>query len=348
MYIPPVDWGLVALVEATGHSKRAWSAQRGRFGSSPAENRIRCCCVRRTRVAVRGHRSNGRRQSSRLLSVATATPTPARSVMTAPIPSSPATVAKLACAQRCGATGTVRTGSLLRLRGKTLSKADEVVFLGVAGMEDDVDAETTVRRKTSVDVRVPLGAAPGPVAIVDSNGALSAPSAGPVTLDPAAPANAPSVEIAIRAPRAYYDAATPAAATYVVHGVAPVSVGVDVVRVLDGVVITHWDIPGGGTRGRPARCVGRHCRRCGPGRRELRVPDHGRRARACERAVRVLQRSLPDSRPIAVRDRCRVVRWRAWAPGAGHVRLLRDAARRGPRRQGQSSRVITGRPAITW
>jgi murein DD-endopeptidase MepM/ murein hydrolase activator NlpD len=78
------------------------------------------------------------------------------------------------------------------------------------------------------------------VAIVDSNGALSAPSA-PIAMVPAAPAATPSVEIAARAPRAYYDAVAPAAATYVVHGPAPVAVGVDVLR--DGVVIAHWDVP---------------------------------------------------------------------------------------------------------
>jgi murein DD-endopeptidase MepM/ murein hydrolase activator NlpD len=166
-----------------------------------------------------------------------------KAAMTAPMASSPASVAKLACASGCAAAGAVRPGSLLRVRGKTLSKADEVVFLGAAGLDDDVTAATTVRRKTSVDVRVPLGAAPGPVAIVDSNGALSAPSVGPVALDPAAPAVAPSIEVGVRAPRAYYDAVTPAAATYVVHGAAPVTVGVDVVRALDGVVIAHWDVP---------------------------------------------------------------------------------------------------------
>jgi hypothetical protein len=85
-----------------------------------------------------------------------------------------------------------------------LSRADEVAFLGGEGIDDDVAAATSVRRRTSVDVRVPLGAAAGPVAVVDSNGALSAPSAGPVTLEPAAPAAAPSVEVAVRAPSAYY------------------------------------------------------------------------------------------------------------------------------------------------
>jgi murein DD-endopeptidase MepM/ murein hydrolase activator NlpD len=129
------------------------------------------------------------------------------------------------------------------VRGKTLSKASEVVFLGAEGLDDDVTVATKVRRRTSVDVRVPLGAAPGPVAIVDSNGAVSAPSAGPVALAPAAPVTTPSLEIAARSPRAFYDAATPAAATYVVHGSAPVTVGVDVVRAADGAIVSHWEVP---------------------------------------------------------------------------------------------------------
>jgi len=157
--------------------------------------------------------------------------------------SSPAKVARLACARSCGTAGAVRPGSLLRLRGKTLSRADEVVFLGAEGAEDDVAVATSVRRKTSVDVRVPLGAAPGPVAVVDRDGAQSAPSTGGVAVEPPAPAPGPSVQVAVRAPRAYYDAAQPAAASYVVHAPAPVAAGVDVVRVTDGAVVAHWDVP---------------------------------------------------------------------------------------------------------
>jgi hypothetical protein len=74
------------------------------------------------------------------------TPAAARTTMTAPLPSSPVTVAKLVCAKSCDPAGAVRPGSLLRVRGKTLSKADEVVFLGAAGVEDDVIAATSVRR----------------------------------------------------------------------------------------------------------------------------------------------------------------------------------------------------------
>lgn len=168
----------------------------------------------------------------------TAVPIPAKLMA-----SSPAKVAKLACASRCGTAGAVRPGSLLRLRGKTLSRADEVVFLGGEGLEDDVAAATSVRRKTSVDVRVPLGAAPGPVAVVDRDGAQSAPSTGGVAVEPVAPVPGPSVEVAVRAPRAYYDAVQPAAASYVVHAPGPVAAAIDVIRATDGAVIAHWDVP---------------------------------------------------------------------------------------------------------
>jgi hypothetical protein len=68
-------------------------------------------------------------------------------IATAPATSSPATVTQLACAQRCGATVTVRPGSLLRVRGKTLSRADDVVLLGIDGEADDVAGTPNVRRR---------------------------------------------------------------------------------------------------------------------------------------------------------------------------------------------------------
>ena len=71
-------------------------------------------------------------------------------------------------------TGASRTGSLVRVRGKALTQADEVVFMGAPGDGDDVVAEALVRRKTSTDVRVPMGAVSGPVAVVDRSGALTA------------------------------------------------------------------------------------------------------------------------------------------------------------------------------
>ena len=161
----------------------------------------------------------------------------------APAPSSPASVARLDCAGRCGTAGAVRPGSLLRVRGRDMSRADEVVFLGAQGMEDDVTAATIVRRRTSVDVRVPLGVAAGPVAVVDRDRALSGPSPAVLAIEPAPPAATPSVEAAVNAPRAYVDSAQPAVLTYVVRGPGAAEVTIELVRELDGVVLLNWNTP---------------------------------------------------------------------------------------------------------
>ena len=159
----------------------------------------------------------------------TPTPTP---VVTAgggvgvvPVASSPASVARLACAQRCGTAGAVRPGSVLRVRGKTLSRTDQVVFMGVDGEADNVAATPAKRRKTSVDVRVPFGAAGGPVAVVDRDGARSVPSVAPVAIEATPLGAGPTVEFAARSPRYFYGSEQPATLTYVVHGAAPVDVG---------------------------------------------------------------------------------------------------------------------------
>ncbi len=161
----------------------------------------------------------------------------------APAPSSPASVARLDCAGRCGTAGAVRPGSLLRVRGRDMSRADEVVFLGAQGVEDDVTAATIVRRRSSVDVRVPLGAAAGPVAVVDRDRALSGPSPAALAIEPTPPVAEPSVDAAVNAPRAYVDSAQPAVLTYVVHGPGPAQVTIELVRELDGLVLLHWDAP---------------------------------------------------------------------------------------------------------
>jgi len=160
--------------------------------------------------------------------------------MSSPPPSSPAAVAKLECVKACGTAGMSRTGSLLRVRGKALKQADEVVFLGGPGDGDDVIAEALVRRTKSADVRVPMGAVSGPVAVVDRSGALTAPSATPLTVEPAPPSGI--IEFGVRAPRFFYDAAQPATLTYVAHGAAPVPVTVALARVSDGTVIANWDL----------------------------------------------------------------------------------------------------------
>ena len=155
-------------------------------------------------------------------------------------PRSPGSPARSAAAPRarCG------PGSILRVRGKTLSRTDQVVFMGVDGEADNVAAtpveapQDLGRRARAVRRRGRAGRgrgsrrrALGPVGRRRSRSRRRRSGA------------APTVEFAVRAPRFYLGSAQPAALTYVVHGAAPVDVAVELVRAADGVVIAHWDAP---------------------------------------------------------------------------------------------------------
>ena len=116
-----------------------------------------------------------------------------------------------------------------------MRRTAEVHFDGAAGEADDVAAAPVKRRKTSVDVRVPLGAAGGPVTVLDRDGVLSKPAPAPLAVEqpPAATpaAGGPSIDVDVQAPKAYFDAARPMRVSYVVHDDRPVNVRVELVRV---------------------------------------------------------------------------------------------------------------------
>ena len=184
--------------------------------------------------------------------VPTATPTPGATpvpsdkpvpfgVSTAPAPA----ITRVDCASVCDG-GALRTGSVLRVRGgKDMRVVDRVVFLGADGEGDDVSALPSLKRKTSIDVKVPLGAPSGFVAVVDRDGRESV-SPAQVVMSAAQPlrlaGGGPSVELAMRAPRAFYGAATMATLNYVVHAAAPVDAVVEVARESDGAVMGRWNV----------------------------------------------------------------------------------------------------------
>jgi murein DD-endopeptidase MepM/ murein hydrolase activator NlpD len=153
-------------------------------------------------------------------------------------------LSRLACVTGCGADGAVRPGALLRLRGKGMRRTAEVGFTGLEGDADDVSAAPVTRRKTSVDVRVPLAAAGGPVTVLDRDGVMSAPAPVALVVEPphaAAPGpEGPSIEVDVQAPKAYFDAMKPMRVSYVVHDDRPVSVRVELVRQSDDAVVASW------------------------------------------------------------------------------------------------------------
>ena len=151
---------------------------------------------------------------------------------------------RLACVTGCAGAGAVRPGALLRVRGKGLRRAAEVDFTGAPGDADDVASAPVIRRKTSVDVRVPLGAVSGPVTVLDRDGVGSAPAPLPLTVEPPVPATTagggPSIDVDAQAPRAYFDALKPMSVSYVVHDDRPGNVRVELVRVADGAIVASW------------------------------------------------------------------------------------------------------------
>ena len=265
-----------------------------------------------------------------------------------PAPSSPASVARLDCAGRCGTGGAVRPGSLLRVRGRDMSRADEVVFLGAAGRRGrrhgDDDRRGAGPRSTCASRSAPP---PGPVAVVDRDRALSGPSPAALALEPTPPAAEPSVEAAVNAPRAYVDSAQPAV--------------LDLRRARAGAGAGHdrarararrcRPAPLGRAAGRaggdPAARLGRARRGPRPARRALRVPGHRRRARRRGRELRARRASASRSSassPSAAAPR------RSAAGAATRARTCSPAAGRRSSRPAaapSSSPAITAAPATT-
>ncbi len=155
---------------------------------------------------------------------------------------SKARISHFACVSGCGADGAVRPGALLRVRGTALRRTAEVDFAGLPGAADDVASAPVKRRKTSVDVRVPLGAATGPVTVLDRDGVGSAPAPVAITVEALAshPDSGPSIDVDVQAPRAYFDAQQPMRVSYVVHDDRPVNVRVELVRQSDDAVVATW------------------------------------------------------------------------------------------------------------
>jgi murein DD-endopeptidase MepM/ murein hydrolase activator NlpD len=149
------------------------------------------------------------------------------------------------CVSGCQDRFTGSVGSRVRVRGRALGRTYEVVFLGAEGAADDVAAAPLRRKRHVVDVRVPLGAAPGPLLVSHHDGQHSAPSEAALAIAPQATLLAadstPTVEVQVSSRRAFFDAEVPARASYVLHGDAPATVVVELVRLSDGAVVTRWE-----------------------------------------------------------------------------------------------------------
>jgi Peptidase family M23 len=150
------------------------------------------------------------------------------------------------CVKACADRATGMTGSLVRLRGRSLGRTYEVVFLGAEGAEDDVATAPLRRKSRVVDVRVPLGAAPGPLLVANHDGLQSAASTAALAIAPQAATMVagatPTIEVQAKARRAFFDSASPASIAYVVHGETSARTVIELVRSSDDKVVQSWDV----------------------------------------------------------------------------------------------------------
>ena len=146
-------------------------------------------------------------------------------------------------------------GSRVRVQGNALRRTDSVVFEGAPGAADDVSVSPLRVRKKYVDALVPRTAVTGPVMLVSADGAESAPTAVPLTIDPTPGAPETSggglgIDLEVQGNRVFYGGARQAQVSYVVKGSEAVSVAVELVRLSDGVAIARWE-PGEISPGAP-------------------------------------------------------------------------------------------------
>ena len=158
----------------------------------------------------------------------------------------------VSCASGCVKRTRVQGGGAVRLKGRKLSYASKVVFLGARGSGDDVAVPVKPASDTKLRVKVPLDARSGPIVAQASPQVRSKPTK-PVTIVPPpppeptgqlAPASGPSdpgapkVETAVNRGTFFYDGPGGVVFTYRVD--APAAVAVDLVRLTDGAVVQSW------------------------------------------------------------------------------------------------------------
>ena len=162
---------------------------------------------------------------------------------------SPASIAGITCLKSCVAAGEAQPGSVVRVRGRELSDAGRVVFLGRPGGYDDAFAGVRRRdaRSTYVDVKVPTAARTGPVLVLDrADGSSSRPSPTGITIDhgvdPRGPGsvNGGGVIAKLESRVVYFAGKRGQRLAYSLTGSKPTPVRVDLVRVSDGSVTQSW------------------------------------------------------------------------------------------------------------
>jgi murein DD-endopeptidase MepM/ murein hydrolase activator NlpD len=162
----------------------------------------------------------------------------------------------------CVETHRVDHGGAVRVSGRNLGGAAQLLFYGSKGERDDVVSPLTGAVAGSASASVPASARSGPVAVLDGSGRRSLRWTGLVIDDPLRdfgtyqPLGAPGpVRVAVSKPRRiYYGGAQKAVFTYDVMGASPMDLRVSLVRASNGQIVQSWDRPASAA-GTPNRVI---------------------------------------------------------------------------------------------
>ncbi len=142
------------------------------------------------------------------------------------------------CRTQCLALDAARPGSTVRVTGDGVARVVGVLLLGGAGKGDDVGAQTTPAGPGAVEAVVPAAAVTGAVVLVSSDGSRSKATAKPLRIGEAGSSD---LQAAVASRKVFFGGRRTATLDVFVPAGAPRDLGVDVVRLADGVPVAHLD-----------------------------------------------------------------------------------------------------------
>jgi len=171
------------------------------------------------------------------LGLSAASATPAAASAGGAYSSVAATISSAQCVAGCSSLDSAQTGSLLRLRGRSMARVRKIVFLGGKGDADNIIASSSRPTATTVDVTVPARAASGRLRAVNDDGLRGAASRATVTIKVG---GSGPLDAHVVGQKVFQGAARPAQFDLLAH--KPLDVVVVLARVTDGAIMQSWPV----------------------------------------------------------------------------------------------------------
>jgi len=141
-------------------------------------------------------------------------------------------VSSVKCVAGCSGIDAAQTGSVLRVRGRSMERVRKIVFLGGKGDADNITTSTSKPTKTTTAVTVPAGAASGRLRAVNDDGLRGGASRATVTIKVG---SSGPLDARVIGQTVFQGAARPAQLELLAR--EPLNVVVVLARVTDGVVV---------------------------------------------------------------------------------------------------------------